>query len=300
VDTGGQLVAQAQAAGFSGMNLASQAGRLQLSQALDELRSSMGQRLALNQVHGVYAGVTGVSEPQASASLELAGMLARALNAPQDGVQCHSDMDIAFRAAHQPGGGYLVYAGTGSIASYIDEAGVWHRAGGRGFVLGDEGGGYWIAKQALATIWRREDDWPGQWVESPMARCLFARMGGTDWASTRQFIYGRDRGEVGRLALAVAEAADLGDAEAASLLRRAGVEIGRLGAVLHRRFGAKPVVAAGRVLLLHPLVGQGVRAGLPADCPLELKQIDPSLAAAQRARALWGVGSLGDSQEARG
>jgi N-acetylglucosamine kinase-like BadF-type ATPase len=300
VDTGGQLVAQAQAAGFSGMNLASQAGRLQLSQALDELRSSMGQRLGLDQVRGVYAGVTGVSEPQASASLELAGMLARALNAPQDGVQCHSDMDIAFRAAHQPGGGYLVYAGTGSIASYIDEAGVWHRAGGRGFVLGDEGGGYWIAKQALATIWRREDDWPGQWVESPMARCLFARMGGTDWASTRQFIYGRDRGEVGRLALAVAEAADLGDAEAASLLRRAGVEIGRLGAVLHRRFGAKPVVAAGRVLLLHPLVGQGVRAGLPMECPLELKQIDPSLAAAQRARALWGVGSLGDSQEARG
>lgn len=120
-----------------------------------------------------------------------------------------------------------------------------------------------------------------------MARCLFAQLGGSDWASTRQFIYGRDRGEVGRLALAVAEAAELGDAEAASLLRRAGIEIGRLGAVLHRRFGPKPVVAAGRVLLLHPLVGQGVRAGLPAECPLELKQIDPSLAAARRAWALW-------------
>jgi N-acetylglucosamine kinase-like BadF-type ATPase len=120
-----------------------------------------------------------------------------------------------------------------------------------------------------------------------MARCLFARMGGTDWASTRQFIYGRERGEVGRLALAVAEAADLGDAEAASLLRRAGVEIGRLGAVLHRRFGPRPVVASGRVLLLHPLVGQGVRAGLPEECPLELKQIEPSLAAAHRARELW-------------
>ena len=33
-----------------------------------------------------------------------------------------------------------------------------------------------------------------------------------------------------------------------------------------------------------------VRAGLPADCPLELQQIDPSLAAAQRACALWGRG----------
>jgi len=35
------------------------------------------------------------------------------------------------------------------------------------------------------------------------------------------------------------------------------------------------------------LVGQGVRAGLPAECPLELRQIDPSRAAAQRARRLW-------------
>ncbi len=287
VDTGGQVQAQAQVTGFSGMNLSSPAGRLQLSRALHELQSSLAQQLSPSAVGGVYAGVTGVSDPLAAASLELAGMLARALCAPPACVQCHSDMDIAFRAAHEPGGGYLVYAGTGSIASYIDEAGVWHRAGGRGFVLGDEGGGYWIAKQALATIWRREDDWPGQWVESPMARCLFARMGGTDWASTRQFIYGRERGEVGRLALAVAEAADLGDAEAASLLRRAGVEIGRLGAVLHRRFGPRPVVASGRVLLLHPLVGQGVRAGLPEECPLEIKQIEPSLAAAHRARELW-------------
>jgi len=288
LDAGGQVVAQAQVAGFSGLNLASEAGRLHLSQALAGLESCVSQQLPSCWVGGVYAGVSGLSEPQAAPSMELAGMLARALRAPVSRVQCHSDMDIAFRAAHAPGGGYLVYAGTGSIASYIDAEGVWHRAGGRGFVLGDEGGGYWIAKQALATIWRREDDWPGQWLESPMARCLFARMGGTDWSSTREFIYGCDRGEVGRLALAVAEAADLGDAEAASLLRRAGVEIGRLGAVLHRRFGPKPVVAAGRVLLLHPLVGQGVRAGLPAECPLEFKQIDPSLAAAQRARALWG------------
>lgn len=287
VDAKGQVCAQAQVGGFSGMSLASEAGRAQLAQALRDLAASLAQQLPSARVGGIYAGVTGVSEPQAAPSLELAGLLAQALGAPMDSVQCHSDMDIAFRAAHEPGAGYLVYAGTGSIASFIDEACVWHRAGGRGFVLGDEGGGYWIAKEALSTIWRREDEWPGQWVESPMARCLFARMGGSDWASTRQFIYGRDRGEVGRLALAVAEAAELGDAEAASLLRRAGIEIGRLGAVLVRRFGAKPVVAAGRVLLLHPLVGQGVRAGLPPECSLELKQIDPSVAAAQRACALW-------------
>jgi len=287
VDAQGQLLAQAQVGGFSGMSLTSEAGRAQLGQALHELAATLAHRLPAHRVAGTYAGITGVSDPQGGLALELAGLVAARLSTAPHQVQCHSDMDIAFRAAHEPGGGYLVYAGTGSIASFIDGDGVWHRAGGRGFVLGDEGGGYWIAKEALSTIWRREDEWPGQWVESPMARCLFARMGGSDWASTRQFIYGQDRGEVGRLALAVAEAAELGDAEAALLLRRAGIEIGRLGAVLFRRFGPKPVVAAGRVLLLHPLVGQGVRAGLPAECPLELRQIDPSRAAAQRARRLW-------------
>lgn len=288
VNAQGQVQAQAQVGGFSGMSLATEAGREQLNRALNDLADSLRQQLPGRPVAGVYAGVTGVSEPLAQTAQALVGQLAHALRTSVDCVQCHSDMDIAFRAAHEPGAGYLVYAGTGSIASFIDEDGVWHRAGGRGFALGDEGGGYWIAKEALSTIWRREDEWPGQWVQSPMARCLFARLGGADWASTRQFMYGRDRGEVGRLALAVAEAAELGDAEAASLLRRAGIEIGRLGAVLHRRFGPKPVVAAGRVLLLHPLVGQGVRAGLPAECPLELKQIDPSLAAARRACASWG------------
>ena len=291
IDAQGAVQGQGQAEGFSGMSLATTAGRLQLEQALRDIAAALQAQWPTAHVLGLYAGITGVSDPQSPVALEIALRLALALKVPADRVQCHSDVDIAFRAAHEPGAGYLVYAGTGSIASYIDESGVWHRAGGRGFVLGDDGGGYWIAKEALSMLWRREDERPGQWVESPLARCLFARMGGSDWATTRQFVYGRDRGEVGRLALAVAEAAEFGDAEAAHLLRRAGIEIGRLGAVLWRRFGPKPVVAAGRVLLLHPLVAQGVRAGLPLQCPLESRQIDPARAAAHRARAIWGVGA---------
>lgn len=299
VDGGGTVLAQGQAAGFSGLNLASTASRDALDGALRELAASVQGGLAQtpscrsgHSVAGVYAGVTGVSDPSADSSRELAGLVAQALQVHVGRVQCHSDMDIAFRAAHEPGHGYLVYAGTGSIATYIDHEGVWHRAGGRGFALGDEGGGYWIAREALSAIWRREDEQPGQWVNSSMARSLFSRLGGADWALTRQFVYGRDRGEVGRLALAVAEAAEFGDAEAAALLRRAGIELGRLAAVLHRRFGPRPVLAAGRVLLLHPLVGVGLRSALPADCPLEIRQIDPAKAAAEQALKIWPMGGV--------
>jgi hypothetical protein len=69
-------------------------------------------------------------------------------------------MEIAYRASFAPGEGYLVYAGTGSIGAFIDADGQFHRAGGRGVVLDDGGGGFWIAREALRHIWRLEDERP--------------------------------------------------------------------------------------------------------------------------------------------
>ena len=278
-------MAQGVTPGFSGLNLNTEQGLAALDAAVKALADSTAH--VPGPLQALYAGVTGISDPASAAAHQLAALLAHALGLAPDRVQCHSDMDIAFRAAHAPGEGFLLYAGTGSIATFIDHEGQWHRAGGRGYALGDEGGGYWIAREALAQVWRGEDDRPGQWVESAMARSLFSRLGGADWAHTRQFVYGRDRGEIGTLALAVAEAAEFGDAQAMALLRRAGLELGRLGAVLHRRFGAKPVVAAGRALLLHPVVVQGLRAALPPDCALTIRQLEPHHAAARRACHLW-------------
>ena len=267
VDALGQVLAQAQVGGFSGMSLASEAGRVQLAQALHDLAEHVAQQLPGRPVAGVYAGVTGVSEPLAATAQTLSGLLAQRLGTSDACVQCHSDMDIAFRAAHEPGAGYLVYAGTGSIASFIDEDGVWHRAGGRGFVLGDEGGGYWIAKEALSTIWRREDEWPGQWVESPMARCLFAQLGGSDWASTRQFIYGGDRGEVGRLALAVAEAnyanLEAGSRPEAVAISRAQLRQAEAGLARAALRPGIPVRKKARLLIARPKLGRKTESSSP-------------------------------------
>jgi glucosamine kinase len=62
---------------------------------------------------------------------------------------------------------------------------------------------------------------PGAWQASPMARAVFEHVGGADWSDSRQFIYGQDRGAVGKLALAVAATADQ-DPAAAAILRAAG------------------------------------------------------------------------------
>lgn len=275
----GKLQGEGAVDGISGLHLSLPDKRAALAQTLAALHAQLAP---LGRVAAVYGGITGISDPQGTLTRELNSLIAAALDGAQ--VQCHSDMDVAWRAAFDvPGEGFLVYAGTGSIATWLSPAGVLERAGGRGFALGDEGGGYWIAKEALAAVWRREDEQPGAWRDSGLARAVFNQLGGADWARTRAFVYASDRGVVGRLALAVAEAAEFRDPEACALLRRAGQELGRLARVLRARFGAHPVVAAGRVLLLHPLVGEGLQAACPGDCPLTLRQLEPHHAAAKMA-----------------
>ncbi|MET0518916.1 MAG: BadF/BadG/BcrA/BcrD ATPase family protein [Burkholderiaceae bacterium] len=274
----GRIVAEGQVAGFSGTQLASEAGRGELVRALQALADEV---LRHGRPARVYAGMTGLPEADGSAVAQMKALLSRALDLPGAMLTCRSDIDIAWRAAFaEPGEGYLLYAGTGSIAAFVDAGGQLQRAGGRGALLGDEGGGFWIARQALAQIWRMEDAEPGSAErDSPLARRVFAALGGSDWASSRAFIYGASRGRVGQLALAVAAAAEE-DAAAAALLRSAGTELARLAQALLQRFGPRPVVAAGRALLLHPLIEQGLRGALPPGTPLHLQQLQPHRTAA--------------------
>src|SRR3954468_19065669 len=58
-------------------------------------------------------------------------------------------------AARQPG--VVVIAGTGSIAYGRNERNEAARAGGWGYVLGDEGSGYWIGRAALRAVLREAD-----------------------------------------------------------------------------------------------------------------------------------------------
>jgi N-acetylglucosamine kinase-like BadF-type ATPase len=193
-----------------------------------------------------------------------------------------SDIELACRAAFAPGAGIVVYAGTGSIAAFLDGSGTLQRAGGHGAVIDDAGGGHWIARQALRHIWRAEDEAPGAWRQSALARAVFAQVGGSDWAHTRQWVYGATRGELGTLALAVAAAADEDEA-AAAILRAAGAELARLASVLMRRVGPLPLALAGRVFELHPGVQNAVLAALPAGTAVQRLQLPAHHAAARLA-----------------
>jgi glucosamine kinase len=254
---GGDIVAEGTVAGLSALQMSSAAGRQTVYATFAELSRAVLLHGRPSRIRAGLTGFGGDGEQLQRWLGELLGLSPRA-------VTLCNDIEIAYLASFAPGEGYLVYAGTGSIGAWIDADGNFHRAGGRGVMLDDGGGGFWIAREALRHIWRNEDEHPGGWQHSPMARAVFEHVGGEDWSYSRAFIYGQERGAVGKLALAVAASADR-DPAAAAILAEAGRELARLALALANRFGPRPVALAGRAAELHPTIAAAMRAALPPD-----------------------------------
>ncbi len=276
-DATGEIVASGQVAGLTALQMSTEAGMQHIRATVADLATAV---CAIGQPTRVHAGLTGFSKGGES----LRTLIANALGVNSGDVMLCSDIEITYLDLYAPGEGYVVYAGTGSIAAFIDAAGTLHRAGGRGALLDDAGGGFWIACEALRHIWREEDDRPESWRDSLMAVEIFSPIGGSDWANTRQFVYGSTndtaRGEIGKLALAVAAVADV-DPVARRILASAGGELARLGRAMTLRFGSRPITLTGRVADLHPAIFDAMRAALPDSTPLQIKTSEAHCAAAR-------------------
>jgi N-acetylglucosamine kinase-like BadF-type ATPase len=68
-----------------------------------------------------------------------------------------NDALVALTAGAGDGPGIVVICGTGSICYGRNEQGQAARSGGWGYILGDEGSGYWIGRHALAAVVRHAD-----------------------------------------------------------------------------------------------------------------------------------------------
>jgi N-acetylglucosamine kinase-like BadF-type ATPase len=262
---GGHIVADGAVSGCSATQLSSETGITALRTVFEDLAKTIPTSGRILQVQACITGYGG----QAGETSQLLAIMSAALKVAPQSIALSNDIELAYRDIFQPGEGYLVYAGTGSIAAFIDEEGAFHRAGGRGVTLDDGGGGFWIAREALRDIWRKEDESPGSWRQSVLAQHVFQHIGSSDWAATREFVYHQARGEVGKLALAVAAAAAK-DHHALYILQEAGRELARLANAMCARYGPRPIALAGRVPDLHPAIAATMRANLPAE--LEFRQ----------------------------
>ncbi len=137
------------------------------------------------------------------------------------------DAQIALAGATAGEPGVVVIAGTGSIAFGRNSVGRTARAGGWGYLFGDEGGGFWIARQALRAALGWEEGWG---VPSSLRSRLLDCTGKRNINDLLHRCYTAEfpRPRVASLSIVVNQAAEIGDPVALEILQEAARELALL------------------------------------------------------------------------
>ena len=173
----------------------------------------------------VCAGFSGGSEDKEALSRELI---------QADRYLITHDAHIALAGATAGDPGIIVIAGTGSIAYGRNAAGTTARAGGWGYIFGDEGGAFDLGRQALRAILRHEEGW------GPPTSLRAAFLEATASPSANQLLHRCYTPEfpreiVARFAPLVDQAATAGDPVAYSIIDRGAQELATLAAAVRRQ-----------------------------------------------------------------
>jgi glucosamine kinase len=159
-----------------------------------------------------------------------------------DGFVFANDAEIALTGAFARAPGIVVVAGTGSIAFGRNGLDRVARAGGWGYLFGDEGGGSWIARQALRAALRFEEGWG---PPTALRGMLLDRTGARNINDLVHRCYTPEfpRGRIASLAFTVNQAAESGDPEALDIFRSAARELAALArAVRDQLFGQNEAI----------------------------------------------------------
>lgn len=218
----------------------------------------------------VLAGAGGVDTPHDAAALadliRSAGGLAT--STPVRAV--HDTRLILAAGGHTAG--IAVIAGTGSVAWGVDTSGREARAGGWGYLLGDEGSGWWLGREAVRRVLRdaqvagTSDVAPsradGRGDEDRLARAVLDHAGVETPTALIAAFHGRpERTHWAGLARAVCELAGDGDAAADELATAAAHHLAQLPlTVAHCLDTRLPAVVGGG--LTQSVVGRRIAAAL--------------------------------------
>jgi len=172
--------------------------------------------------------------------------------------------------------GIALISGTGSVAYGHDLDGREARAGGWGWLIGDDGSAAWLAREAARAVMRRSD------AGAPLGPLGDALLQATRARGTEELVgalHGlTEPGEWAALAGVVFDTAGA-DSASASLVEDAAAGLSELVAVVRRRLALEgPVVLAGGQLLNQPRLEAAVRKHLGAAVRLD----EPPVAGAVR------------------
>jgi N-acetylglucosamine kinase-like BadF-type ATPase len=164
--------------------------------------------------------------------------------------------------------GYCLIAGTGSVALGRSREGRLVRAGGLGYMLGDEGAAAWIGKTAIARSLRSLE---GRDLPSSMVGAILERAGLKESEELIRYVHhDADKARVAALAPVVTEAARTGDLLALDILQSGAAELVLLAqSVLDRSpwITNRTLVLAGGVIEHDEILTGKLRSSLAAGFP---------------------------------
>lgn len=239
--------------------------------------------VAPQDVEAVGIGVAGAAASHSAAWLRdvVAGVAPGARLVPS------ADYEIALVGALGARRGVLVLAGTGSLAYGVNACGRSALAGGWGYLLGDEGSGYWLGLQGLRAVAAAADG------RGPATALSAALLGALDLAEARELIgwlyhqAGQSRVQpIARLAELVLQAAARGDPVANELVVRGADALAQAARAVMRvlRMRHPPIAFAGGLLGAANPLSEALRARL--DLPARpVAQYPPVIGAVLLARA---------------
>ena len=281
-DEQGRVIAEARG---SGANLQA-AGELEVEKVLHQVMEIvLADREGLPDA--ICLGIAGVDRPEDADAVR--GIMRRIGFKTRTLVV--NDALIALVAGAGDKAGVVLVAGTGSIAYGKDAGGRAARAGGWGYLLGDEGGGFWIGRAALSAVVRQYD---GRGPATLLTELVLARLNLSSPTALIREIYDRDvhRRTITGLASIVQTAMNQGDAVATDILTRAGAELASAASSVISRLEMRgdvfPTILSGGIFRGVPWLATDVTRRISEVAPRsEVRQLDvePAMGAVRLAIA---------------
>lgn len=200
-------------------HVAGEAGRQKFFAAVTECMEEACSRAGLDRASLMFeAACLGFSGGAADKDIFARELIASRL------FHITHDAEIALAGATAGEPGIIVIAGTGSMAYGRNVAGRTARAGGWGYVFGDEGGAFDITRRALRASLRLEEGWG---PVTCLREMLLKATGAPDANALLHSFYTPEftRQQIANLSRLVSRAAEAGDEIATQILRDSALEL---------------------------------------------------------------------------
>lgn len=241
-----------------------------------------------SEVDATVVGLAGVwLEEEKMRAANLLRTLARSNRVIINDLAVVSDAEIAFEGALGKDDGIIVIVGTGSIGLARVGKTHFHRCGGWGIELDDEGSGAWIGKEALTAIARELD---GRGKPTKMTQAFAKKVKSVDLKNPRTIVKSYADGSFvySELSPIVMDLAENGDELALNIINRAAEHLTELPITLSKHFKSKKIKVAlmGGIIHNNTLLAQKIFDILKKDKRFDVIVTNDDV-------ATWGAISLG-------